>query len=297
MSEAMQSDAQAIIDACTASGATEVDRFNLDEDGEHVVIATVPEGRTLHDLTSKIEALRLTPRRHKGIARVTRLDAFIALTNRFKDGGTALFCDDSSAPSLVAVLDYSQAAADGGPRYGEHRVVYDFPLSEEWRAWAQDLQHLSQQQLAAFLEDRLADVVDPAGTDVDELKALGLKTATGAELLTLSRGLTVRVDAKVASATNLQTGEGMLSYEESHAGADGAPLRVPGGFIIAIPVFAHGARYKLPVRLRYRVKGGAVTWSLQVHRADVAMTHALDEACTRAAQETGAPLYYGTPEG
>ena len=291
-------DVQAIVEACKQFGATDVDTFSVADYGDEVVIATVPEGRTLHDLTAKIEALRLTPRRHKGIARVTRLDAFIALTNRFKDGGTALFCDDSGEPVLLSVLDYSQAAGDGGPRYGEHRVQYAFPLSDEWRAWTmRSLAGMGQQAFAEFLEDRLADVVDPEGADVDGLKDLGLKTATGSELLALSRGLTVRVDSKVAAHTNLQTGEGMLSYEESHAGADGAPLRVPGAFVIAIPVFAHGARYKLHVRLRYRVKQGAVTWSLQVHRADVAMTHALDEACTRAAQETGAPLYYGTPEG
>lgn len=105
-----------------------------------------------------------------------------------------------------------------------------------------------------------------------------------ARLLELSRGLSVRVDSKVTQHINPSTGEAQLAYEETHGAKDGGVLKVPDGFVIAIPVFRGGPLYPMVCRLRYRVQRseGRVTWAIALHRADKVFEHAFSEVVGRA---------------
>lgn len=279
--------------------ASEACSVAVNPDREEVRFVSVPRGRTLEDITDRVEALLPNPRRRMGTAILSTLESFIAHAIRFKDQHSAVFCDDlaASTPRLVSVLDYHEAG-DGKPRYGQHRGQYNFPLSDEWKAWTSDnLESMSQAGFAEFIEEHIVDVVDPslapAGTMFQQL---GLKVANPAELLSLSRGLAVRVDAKISSFQNLSTGEAQISYEEAHKGSDGGQITVPGGFVVAIPVFRADTPYRLPVRLRYRVKAGNVTWSISVQRTDLALRGAIKRACDEVVAQTELSLYYGRPE-
>lgn len=50
------------------------------------------------------------------------------------------------------------------------------------------------------------------------------------------------------------------------------------------------------VRLRYRVSGGRVIWSIVCHRADKAFAETVEEAAERVREGTGLPLFFGHPE-
>ena len=96
---------------------------------------------------------------------------------------------------------------------------------------------------------------------------------------------------------NLSTGEVQLSWEVEHRDDAGAPLTIPNMFLIGIPIFAYGAPYRIPVRLRYRVAGGgAVKWILQPYRPEVSLKHAFDEAVLKVETETGLAVLQGAPE-
>jgi hypothetical protein len=71
---------------------------------------------------------------------------------------------------------------------------------------------------------------------------------------------------------------------------------VPGLFLIAIPVFKDGVVYRLPVRLRYRLKEGTVFWSYDIYRDDKAFKDAYDEICVQIEEETGSHVFVGQPE-
>ena len=209
--------------------------------------------------------------------------------------------DDPRAPRLIAVLDYHEQTAAGAPRFGAHRTEYAFPLSDEWKAWSSIVgKELSQAAFAEWLEERIADVMNPEGLGVGTLElaqALGIQLAGPTALLALSRGLSVRVDQKVTQAVNLSTGEASIGFEETHRDKDGGgPLKVPGGFAIALPVFRNGETFSVVARLRYRVREGAVLWRIVLHRADAVFDVAFREACAKAETETGVPLFYGQPE-
>jgi hypothetical protein len=271
----------------------------------------------VESLRSRIDEWRTAPERKRGTAHLVDLDSFIAHVERNKDAHSALFAlPDENHPTLTAVFNYNEentltydaskpdgartSRLEGGPRFGDHRAVYDFPVSEEWEAWHEnDGQAMTQEVFAVFLEDRLVDVADPRSAMESALQfaeKLGVSFATPQKLLELSRGLSIRIGQKVRQNVKLQSGEGQMQFSEEHTDEAGAPISIPGAFLIQVPVFKSGAQYQIPVRLRYRVQGGSVSWSFDLYRADRVFDHAFDEACTTANENTELPLFRGSPE-
>lgn len=293
-------------------------------DGELVQVLVHGEGLETLNINEYLDPLRPRPRRRKGIAKMDRLESLIAHTRRFSDKDSVIFADATpTAPSITAVLNYHEAALIAGksdpatgevmpaliadcplPRFGDHRGVYQFPLSDEWKAWLGGNEVvMSQAEFAEFLEDRILDVLPPPQSDDESAKALreiaatlNGSFATAAKLMELSRGLAINIDARVKNAQTLASGEVSLQYEETHNDSKGQPISVPSLFVIGIPVFAFGEVYRIAVRLRYRVGGGAIKWFYSLYRIDRVLNHAVEEAAFRVADETGLPLLFGKPE-
>jgi len=269
-----------------------------------LLLTTNSEGATsINSVKDYIAEYATHPERRTGTAEMTALASFIAHVNRFKDADSAIFANrDPKAPSLLAVIDYNPKGeeAEVEARFGEHRTNYAFPLSDEWIAWtSSNAKQFSQATFAEYIENRIADVTDPASAGdaaKDFVALLGAQFASPSGLLQLSRGLTVRVGLAVQNQANLGTGEASIRYEAKHTGEDGGPLLVPGAFLLAIPVFRGGARYQIATRLRYRVKDNQITWFYETYRADAVFDHAFNEACELAAKETALPLFMGAPE-
>lgn len=291
--------AEPLIRAAKEYGSVDI----LVVDGKSV--ASVPSGRTLASFKKYLDEYLPQPERKKGTAKLTTLGSFIAHVNRHKDGNSVIFADDNAQkPALLAVYDYNESGPTGGARWGEHRAVYDFPVSDEWRAWQVSKSWLAMDAFAAFLEERILDVMLPQDTADQKLGDgikefavnLGITLATPQRLMELSRGLQINVGSTVVQAINIGSGEGQIQFTEEHKGTDGAPIRIPGGFAIAIPVFRGGASYQIPVRLRYRVEKGSVVWNMSLQRVEACFADAIVEAAEQAAKETETPSMYGKPE-
>jgi uncharacterized protein YfdQ (DUF2303 family) len=266
-----------------------------------VPLLVLPEGLSTYSIKEFLDEYRTAPERRRGTASFTDLASFIAHTKRFADKDSALFAMDNTInPSLTAVLNYHLATAAGAPRFGDHRGEYRFPVSDEWQAWqAKNAKPMSQSDFAEFVETRIVDIADPGGAGESAKKladSIGATFGSPSKLLELSRGLSLRVGAKLQSAVNLATGEAQMQFVTQHADENGAPIKVPTAFLVALPVFRNGAAYQLAARLRYRVRDGAVTWFYELHRADRAFDDAFREACKEAEKDTGLPLFFGSPE-
>ncbi len=291
---------------------------------------------TLHDLRPFQEPWRTRPQFRTGTAVMVDLNSFVAHVNRFQTPESALFANgDRTAPAILAVLDYHDrlnvvaqpysADEDGDvvnpvtlvaqpgplPRFGKHRTLYNFPLSDEWVAWhARNKKQMTQTEFAEFLEDRLADVTDPpdgtalGGADqavTDQFsqlaRLLGGTFANPQKLLELSRGLTIHSSAKVKNATNISSGVSQIVFEEEHRDEQGAPVTVPNLFMLAIPVFKSAEeRFRVAVRLRYRKKEQSLVWNYDLYRTETIFDVAYGEAIKFAANATGLPLLVGAPE-
>lgn len=261
----------------------------------------VPSGIEIEGVKEILDAYLTAPERRKGTARFGDTDSFVVFVARYMDEHTLLFADrNRQAPTITAVLNYNEKSAAGKPRFGDHRAVYAFPLSDPWRVWtAAHGRDMDQGAFASFIEANLADVQTPdkAGTIAQDLAVqLGLTFATPARLIELSKGLTVRENATVRGQVNLTSGEVQINYATEHSDVQGQPLTVPGAFVIGIPVFDRGVAYSVPVRLKYRVANAKVVWRVELFRSEFYFNDAFCDVCTAVEKDTSVPLLYGSPE-
>jgi hypothetical protein len=280
------------------------------DDKPAAMFAVVPDGKKLISIMPFLNELRGKPERRVGTAKVRDAVSFISYANRFKGPNSVVFAspdrstDEKHVPSpkILAVLDYHVAGGDNtAAAYGQHRVQYDCELSEEWQAWLdQDGEAMEQGAFAAFIEERIADVVVSDGQDA-VLKAFADlvegRFATPSQLHKLSRGLQVNVGLAIKNAVTLESGEVSIQYDEVHQDGSGQAIKIANLFVIQIPVFYGGPLYRIPVRLRYRaVQGRGLTWFYQLYRPDKSFDHAFGEIQTKITGDTLLPVFVGTPE-
>lgn len=287
-------------------------------------IVTVPTGRSVRDLTAmhREAAQYLKPHRRKGTATLTDLDSFIAWANRFKSAESVLFANaQMAAPSLTCIANYHGAGGaptspdepDPTAQHCDHRAIYKFPLSDEWRAWmAVAGEALTKDQMGEFIENNARDVQDPTpaiinGKVADENQSWEnrlIETSQKIEgrfgqltqLLQISKRFEIYESNSIKLVSNRDTGEKEIQFLNEHKDADGAPMQIPNLIIIAIPVFVGGPLYRLCVRLRYRAAGGGVTFSITPYNADKAFRASLEESVAIATEATAMPTFMGAPE-
>lgn len=253
----------------------------------------------LLNVDSYFERFRTHPARKSGTAKMLTLKSFIDLTNRHKTADSAVFANTNwEKPGFVAVIDYHEDKTAGLAAFAKHRIAYDFPLSEEWKKWVEkDGEPMDQGAFAAFLEDRIAELSSPMDAEKAAWERdFSTTVATPAELIRLSRGLQVNVESRVKANVTLASGAGQISWEEDHKDSDGKPILVPGMFCLSVAPFFMGDPVRVPVRLRYRVRNGAVVWFYQIYRPDVAVTTRVLSDLAQVVAETALPAFEGAPE-
>ncbi len=261
------------------------------------ILIKTGEAPELRSLKSEFDKYRTAPERRAGVAKVTTLWSFIDLVNRHKDEHSAIFARTAMpSPQLLAVIDYHKT--DGGARFGQHRVQYDFPLTDEFKVWvAKNGVGMEQADFAAFLEDHAAELAAPLDAEAAEYKALFKeRVASPIELINLSRSLEIFVGAKVKRQERLQTGERSIVFESTHTNAAGEPVDIPGVFMISVAAFIDGQPLRIPARLRYRAGQAGVVWSYHLYRVDYWLRVQVQHDMQDAAKATELPAYEGAPE-
>lgn len=206
-------------------------------------------------------------------------DSFSAYVNTFKTEHSQLFVS-IERHNMTALLDYHAASGNGDagkPDYLDHRAVYEMPFSEEWARWTRiDGVPMPQVKFAEFLEENLADIVEPAGASILEVA------------LQLQQKKKVQFD----SGIRLQDGSTQLTYREEVENAGKNNMVVPTEFTIGIPVFFGGDRYKLKALLRYRIEEGKLTFHIVLHRRQFVLQAAVKATAAKVGEATGfSPLY------
>lgn len=323
-SEPLENVAQTMRDVMDElSHHAEIDsRHEWDFTKAHLV--TVPAKRKVEDLTAQERAAAefLKPARRKGTAHFADLQSLTTWANRFKGETSAMFAKpDMRAPTLTCIADYHaegpvdplNTAGDPTARHCQHRAVYDFPLSDEWKAWMRvSGQPLEKDELGEFIEAQAKDIMDPspaiiAGKSSDKNQPWEnrlIETARQIEgrfgqltqLLAMSKRFQVFETSDLKVATNRDTGEAEIQFLNEHKDAEGKPLNIPNLIIITIPVFLGGAPYRMAVRFRYRKAGSAVKFILTIYNPEKAFEAAFKEAVQEATESTGLPTFMGTPE-
>lgn len=253
--------------------------------------------QTFRSLKTLVHEFRDIGDRRKGTARAETLESFVNLVNRHKDEQSALFGKCSwPEPKLTAVLNYNSAGAT--VRQADHRIVYAFPLTEEFKAWVKmNAQPMEQEVFAAFLEEHAAEMAAPEDGERSEYERLfSEKMATPSEVIALSRHLEVHINAKAKRGVRLQTGEQQIEFTEEHVNSKGEAVVIPGVFMVSVRAFVDGDAVRIPARLRYRIAGGDIKWFYQLYRWEFFLREQVERDLDAAAKGTGLPAFEGSPE-
>lgn len=203
-------------------------------------VAIVPEGFRVTDLEKFAEF----PNRTKASPTLNTAGSLVAYINRFAAGAAVIYADLESR-ILTAVLDHFE---DGVPSWCDHTASYRCPLSKEWQAWMdKDRSPMSQVEFAEFLEEHYKDIAPVSD---------GYKGPSGGDLLTLATNFQVTREAKFQSVKRLHDGTFQFAYSEENTGTGNTTL--PETIKLGIAPFHGGEHYAIDVRIRYRLREGAL---------------------------------------
>lgn len=232
------------------------------------------------NITSEIEAARMTPTRKRGTVRLGEIKSFNDyITDQAALTGAYIYADPE-ARTLTAVLnDHDQGDDVAGWR--DFRAVYTAELSREFDRWMKfNGQAMEQEAFAVFLEDNIADIVEPSG---ETLMAVALT-------------LQAKTEVNFNSHRRLDNGQIQLAYAEAiTATAGGAGnIEIPREFAIGVRLFKNGDGYKVKARLKYRLGAGKVKFWYELDRPENVIEEAFN-AYIATARETGFTLLIGKP--
>lgn len=219
--------------------------------------AIVPDDYHLEDL----EEFQDRPRRATGTFTAHSIESFLSYFNRFGDPNSVIFCDMESN-KLVARLNHHEVGDK--PRHGDHQAKYTAPYSLEWQRWKKaDGNRMTQIDFAFFMEENASDVVDP----------------DAATMIEVSQSLKATKKGQFVSDQRLSNGSIQFTYDESIDATTGRKkLQVPETFVIGVPIFYGGPRYKLDARLRFRIgDDGKLAMWFDLHRAMHAERQAFED--------------------
>jgi uncharacterized protein YfdQ (DUF2303 family) len=249
--ETLTLDSAATIDAlqnlCGAASA-------IKHVGEATFIVS-PAEFEVHEITSALDRLAPHPRRKQGTIVLLDLDSFIACC-KYQNSAPCRIYADPCASALTAVFnDHSDQAG-----WRDFRAVYVVEHSRELDVWMKhDKNPMEQEEFAVFLEDNVADIVEPSG----EI------------MLAMALTLQAKTEANFQSSRRLDNGQVQLHYTETiDARAGAGQLEIPREFAIGIRLFKNGEGYRLRARLKYRVGGGKVKFWYELDRPE----NAIDDA-------------------
>lgn len=262
-------------------GAALVDPTIIERNPEHAALAVVvPNGYQVASLRVDGDEYRDYPR-HKAGAPVVYDAASFALywTKHHQEGESELYADYVQG-RIVGVLDAHGDTLAGWKKHTVTLALQKNPAWDTWKALSGKL--LAQTQFAEYLEQLVADVVEPDGATM-------LEVAT-----TLSATRSAVYDAK---ATRLDNGDRRFSFDETttaRAGAGRGQIDIPSKFVILAQPFIGGPTTRVEALLRYRVGDAGLQLGLVLVRPDDAVRTVFDAVVTELEDAIQAPVMRGT---
>lgn len=266
-------DAQAIVDAGIASAEPHV----LDDDVRTAFV--VPAGGKVSVIDRPRDDELDAPRRVLGNTTVFNADGLAHLWGKYSSDASELYADPVGH-RLTAVFNADASGEDAGHR--DHRAELVCRLTPAWQAWLQrDGRLIDQTDFAQFIEDRLAEIVEPSGADMLEL-ATTFESSSQVEF---------------KSATILSSSQRALHYEETSTAKAGqkGDIEIPASFVVALQPFEGGDAYRVTARLRYKIAHGQLAIGYRLERPDIVLDTAFGDVRTAVAEATGAEILLGTP--
>lgn len=220
----------------------------------------VPEDYKVESL----EKFREDEEQVKQRVNVTSASSFIAYLTRFKDERSVIFADVKNT-IITGRLDYHLDSIT--PNKNTHCVIYDCPLSDEWKAFTRaDKNKFDQIEFAEFVETYISCVAPVS----DEYKG-----PAGSELLAMVLEFQETRTSAFQSVQRLQDGTFQMTFSDEKSGKGNTQL--PEKISLALAPFHNGEKYQIDARIRYRLREGRLTLWFELIDPDKIIEHAFNE--------------------
>lgn len=243
----------------------------------HLVI---PEAFKHIEITALVEKAWPTPSRKRGTVHLGSIDSFNRVVSDQGAQDVSMIYADPDARTLTAVFN-DHATHDDQAGWRDHRAVFNAELSREFSGWlGKNNTQMDQESFAIFLEDNIADIVEPSG-DV---------------LLAVALTLQAKTEVAFSSHKRLDNGQIAFGYSEAisaTAGGNGE-IVIPREFSIGLRIFKHGEGYKVKARLKYRLNSGKLKFWFELDRVENVIEEAF-AAYIHDAAESGFTVLIGKP--
>lgn len=241
----------------------------------HLVL---PEAFTHKDITAAIESALPQPSRKKGVIQLKSIDSFKQyVADHSNETATYIYADPESM-NLTAVFNDHAFPADPQAGWRDFRASYTAELSREFSSWMKNnARQMEQEDFAIFLEDNIADVVEPSGD----------------ALLKIALTLQAKTEVNFSSTKRLDNGQVQLTYTENidaRAGQDS--IEIPREFVIGLRLFKNGIGYKIKARLKYRLGAGKMKFWYELDRPESVIEDAFEDYIEKA-KEPGVTVLIG----
>lgn len=241
----------------------------------HLVLP--PEYRHV-DLNALIEKASPAPNRKQGTVHLGDVTSFVSYVREQADPLSCYIYADPDARTLTAVLNENSSADAEAAGWRDFRAVCKAELSREFDGWMRSNKKVMEQEdFAIFLEDNIADIVEPSG-EVMMAVALTLEAKT---------------EVSFSSARRLDNGQVQLAYTENiDARAGAGAVDIPRDFAIGVRLFKNGDAYRVRARLKYRLASSKVKFWYELDRPENVIEDAF-EAYIAQARASGFTVLLG----
>ncbi len=239
-------------------------------DGRQYIIT--PDGFRLNDVS---DPHRLPDHIRQSVT-VDDRDSLTNYINRFTDERSILIAD-YDAGLIRAHLDWHHDNRNAlAPQQAAHKATLKLRDSEEFARWAamEDKLH-PQEEFALFIEENVADVIDPDHS----------------VLLEICRDLEATQGVAFKSGTRLQSGDRAFKYEtETHVKGE---VKVPTEIALSIPLYNGEPPTDIRAKFRFRPTPQGLFLGFRWHRVEYQRQATFGAMATQIAEDTGLPVYFG----
>jgi hypothetical protein len=277
-----------------AANAAEAEELDL---GSYYVVHGSDGNVHKIDLTG--DQYRDNPKRVTGTVQLTHVGSLLEVWGKHNDPDSDVYAD-REARTITAVFNAHRGrfitppTVDGDfvgvahrdaerARWQDHRALLTLTYSDALKAWlGSNGRAMNQEQFAEFIEDRIANIIEPAGAD----------------LLEMAQTFQAHTTAEFKSGINIQNGQRTLTYIENIDGrvSDGT-ASVPTGLTLHLPVWRgdDSDLIDMTARIRYRVGGGKLSLSYHLDQPTEVLDAAFEAEIARVEGHVGRHVLRGTP--
>jgi len=234
--------------------------------------AFVPNGYTLQDVSNPD---RLRDHIRQSIT-VDDRESLTSYANRFSDVRSILIADYDGG-KITGHLDWHHNnEAKLKPQHASHSVTLKLRDSEEYLRWSKmEGEMHSQEDFALFIEENVADVINPDHS----------------VLLEICRDLEATQGVSFKTGTRLDNGDRTFLYEtQTHVKSE---VAVPTEIGLSIPLYNGENPTDIRAKFRFKPTADGLLLGFRWHRVEYQRQATFREMAIIASDDTGLPVVFG----